>query len=111
MPASAQAAPVKAEFTAIAPPPDPNAAAEIAAQAKEADTAEAEVAGQAGGPAATPDPAPAAAPAEIGIGQTIDQVVAILGKPKTIVDLGTKKTYIYSDMKIIFTAGKVSGVE
>ncbi len=113
VPASAKAAPAKAAFTAIAPPPDPNAAAEIAATSKEGDAAEADVAGQAqdaSGPSAAAA-APAAAPAEIGIGQTIEQVTAILGKPKSIVDLGAKKIYVYSDMKIIFNGGKVTDVQ
>ena len=113
VPASAKAAPVKADFTAIAPPPDPNAATEIAAQAKDADAAEQEVSGQvqpdASGPSAAA--APAAAPAEIGIGQTIDQVTGILGAPKSIVDLGAKKIYVYPDMKVIFNAGKVTDVQ
>lgn len=118
VPASAKAAPVKAAFTAIAPPPDPNAAAEVEKVAREGDRAEQEVAGQAteaGGPSANAAPAaPAtapAAPAEISLGQTIDQVTAILGQPKTISDLGTKKIYVYKDMKIVFVDGKVSDVQ
>jgi hypothetical protein len=110
VPASAKAAPVKAEFAAVAPPPDPNAQAEIQQQAKEADTSEQEVAGQAGGPSAAAA-APAAAPAEISLGQTIDQVTAILGQPKTVVDLGNKKTYVYKDMKVVFVGGKVTDVQ
>jgi hypothetical protein len=114
VPASAKAAPVKAEFTSIAPPPDPNAQAQIQQQAKEADAAEQEVAGQAGdasGPSASSPAAPAAAPAEISLGQTIDQVTAILGQPKTVVDLGNKKTYVYKDMKVVFIGGKVTDVQ
>jgi hypothetical protein len=114
VPASAKAAPVEAPFAAIAPPPDPNAQAEIQAQSKEADQAEQEVAGQAtdaaGGPSAAAA-APAAAPAEIALGQTIDQVTAILGTPKSIVDLGPKKIYVYKDMKVIFNGGKVTDVQ
>jgi hypothetical protein len=113
VPASAKAAPVKAEFTAIAPPQDPNAAAAVANQSAEADKAEQEVAGQAtdaGGPSAG-GAAPAAPPAEISLGQTIDQVTAILGQPKTVVDLGNKKTYVYKDMKVVFTGGKVTDVQ
>jgi hypothetical protein len=114
VPASAKAAPAKAEFAAIAPPPDPNAAAEIQQQAKEADAAEQEVAGQAPSGPSSGDAAaaaPAAAPAEIALGQTIEQVVAILGQPKTVVDLGNKKTYVYKDMKVVFLGGKVSDVQ
>ena len=60
VPASAKAAPAKAEFAAIAPPPDPNAAAEIQQQAKEADEAEQEVAGQAPADASGPSAGAAA---------------------------------------------------
>jgi hypothetical protein len=63
-----------------------------------------------GMPAGTPSPAPAGAPT-IGLGQTPDQVTAILGTPKQIVDLGSKKIYKYPDMKIVFTDGRVSDVQ
>ena len=114
VPASAAAAPVKADFAAIAPPPDANAATEIQQQSAEADKAEQEVAGAAGADASGPSAAaaaPAAAPAEISLGQTIDQVTAILGQPKSVVDLGAKKIYVYKDMKIVFNGGKVTDVQ
>ena len=116
VPASAKAAPAKAAFVAIAPPPDPNAATEVAKQSTEADKAEQEVSGavtgDTSGPSAGAAPAaPAAAPAEITLGQTIDQVTAMLGSPRTVVDLGNKKTYVYKDMKVIFTGGKVTDVQ
>jgi hypothetical protein len=119
-PPSAQATPTQSAFAAIAPPPDPNAAAEIKEQAGQADAAEQEVAsaagagGAAGGPAAPGDPVPAAAPAapvSIAIGQTIDQVTAALGMPKSKIDLGSKQIYVYQDMKITFKGGKVSDVQ
>jgi hypothetical protein len=121
-PPSAQAPPTQSAFAAIAPPPDPNAAAEIKEQAGQADASEQEVAsaagagagGAAGGPAAPADPVPAAAPAapvSIAIGQTIDQVTAALGMPKSKIDLGSKQIYVYQDMKITFKGGKVSDVQ
>jgi hypothetical protein len=62
-------------------------------------------------PAVTqPAPAPAA-PVEIKLGQTIDQVVAALGQPEKIVDLGSRKIYVYKDLKITFVDGKVSDVQ
>ncbi len=114
VPASAKAAPVKAEFAAVAPPPDPNAATEINGQISEADKAEKEIAAEApagdtSGPSATA--APAAPPAEISLGQSIDQVTAILGQPKSVVDLGAKKIYVYKDMKVVFNGGKVTDVQ
>ena len=116
IPASAKAAPVKAQFAAVAPPPDPNAAEQITAQAKEADTAEQEVLSQAqsgpsDGAAAAAPAAPAGPPKTIGLGQTIDEVTGILGQPKSVVDLGAKKIYVYPDMKVTFNNGKVTDVQ
>lgn len=54
--------------------------------------------------------APAQAPKTIALGQTKDEVVAILGQPQKMVNLGAKEMYYYPDMKVIFTNGKVSDV-
>lgn len=114
-PPSAQAAPVQSSYATIAPPPDPNAASEIQQQSQQADQAEQEVASATPpapvGANAAPAAAVQSAPATIALGQTMDQVTAALGTPKRIVDLGTKKIYVYQDMKITFKAGKVSDVE
>jgi hypothetical protein len=48
---------------------------------------------------------------EITPGQTIDEVTALLGKPNSIVDVGAKKIYVYSDFKITFVDGIVTAVE
>lgn len=60
-----------------------------------------------------PPPAdePAAPPQTISLGQTTNQVVAILGQPQKIVNLKTKQTYYYKDLKVIFTGGKVTDVQ
>jgi len=121
-PPSAQVAPVAAAFTAGAPPPDTTAGTEIAQQTQAADQAEQEVASAApaSGPSDTaasapapiaPPPPPPAAPTTIALVQTVDQVTASMGQPTRVVDLGTKKIYVYKDMKITFKAGKVSDVE
>jgi hypothetical protein len=116
-PPSAQAAPVQSAYAAVAPPPDPNAAAEIKDQDTQAGQAEQEVAGSAapdaGSPigATTSAAAPAAAPVSIAVGQTVDQVTAALGMPKSKIDLGAKQIYVYQDMKITFKGGKVSDVQ
>jgi hypothetical protein len=55
--------------------------------------------------------APAQAPKTIALGQTKDEVVAILGQPHKMVNLGAKEMYYYPDMKVIFTNGKVSDVQ
>ena len=47
----------------------------------------------------------------ISLGQTPEQVEAIVGKPEKIVNLGPKVTYIYKDMKVIFQDGKVADVQ
>jgi hypothetical protein len=43
-------------------------------------------------------------------GQTPDQVVAMLGAPKNVIDLGVRTIYVYSDMKVTFLAGRLSDV-
>jgi len=62
-------------------------------------------------PAPAAAPAAPAAPASIQLGQTIDQVVAALGQPQKMVDLGSKKIYVYKDLKVTFVDGKVSDVQ
>jgi hypothetical protein len=64
-------------------------------------------------PPAPPPPTaePAAPPKPIEAGQTIDQVVAILGQPTRIVSLGAKKIYIYKDLKATFQDGKLAVIE
>lgn len=109
-PTGAAAPPVPAAFAKDAPPPEANAGAEVAQQAKEADAAEQDVAQQvASGAGAAP--AAAGGPVNISIGQPIDSVIAALGSPVRIVDLGAKKIYSYKDMKVIFMNGKVSDVQ
>jgi hypothetical protein len=63
--------------------------------------------------AIAPPPPPAdTPPPSIAIGQTKDQVVAGFGQPVRTAKLaGTKEIYFYKDMKVTFTAGKVSNVE
>lgn len=123
LPATATGPAVDAPFAAIAPPPDPNAGAELTQQTQEADKVEQEAGGPAGGPsaggaAAAPAAPPAAAPAApaapvtVEIGQTIPQVTAALGNPVTILAPGpTKKIYVYKDMKITFVNGKVTDIK
>ncbi len=70
--------------------------------------------GQQGGQqqaAAAPEPEKPAAPINITVGQTVDQVKAQLGDPQKTVNLGTKQILIYKDLKITFIKGKVTDVE
>jgi hypothetical protein len=46
------------------------------------------------------------------LGMTPEQVEAVQGgKPHKVIDLGSKKTYLYPDMKIIFVDGKVTDIQ
>lgn len=98
-------APAAGQAAAPAPAPAPAAAAASAATPAPA--------------AALPDvpppppPAdePAAPPKTISIGQTPEQVTAAMGQPEKIVKLAKKEIYYYKDLKVIFTAGKVSDVQ
>jgi hypothetical protein len=101
---------VNTAYAQSAPPPDPNAAAEINQQLKEAGAAEQDVVAQAEIEAPA-TPAPPSPPKTITLGQSINEVTAILGPPVTIVDLGRKKIYKYKDLKVSFKDGKVSDVE
>jgi len=62
-------------------------------------------------PPPPPPDAPPAQPKTIALGQTKDQVVAILGQPQKVVTLGVKEIDYYPDMKVIFMHGKVSDVQ
>ncbi len=43
-------------------------------------------------------------------GETANQVVAALGTPKDIVDLGMRKIYLYGDMRVTFVGGRLTDV-
>jgi len=104
-PASAQGAPKQSAIAANAPPPPPQSevVATLNQESKEADAAEKEAAADTG-----------AAPAEpptVALGQSPDQVIAALGQPKSIMDLGAKKIYVYKDAKVTFRDGKVADIQ
>jgi len=111
-PASAQAAPVQSAMAANAPPPPPEkeVAAQLNEQVKSADVAETEAAADTSGTAPAVA-ATASEPPTVGLGQTPDQVKAAMGQPKSIMDLGAKKIYIYPDMKVTFNDGKVTDIK
>ncbi|MGB0036137.1 MAG: hypothetical protein WBP79_11740 [Candidatus Acidiferrales bacterium] len=50
-------------------------------------------------------------PAQIQMGQTIDDVVAAFGQPEKIVTLGSKQIYVYKDLKVTFINGRVVDVQ
>jgi len=58
-----------------------------------------------------PPPPPDQPPPTIEIGQTVDQVVAMLGQPQKVAKVGAKQIYFFKDLKVTFTSGKVSDIE
>ena len=118
LPAVAAAPPTPSPFAEVAPPPDPNVTAELTQQLQEADKLEQEALNESKGgdnSQLTSDTAPVSQqskePLTISLGQTTDQVVAILGNPQQILNAGTKQIYRYKDMKITFISGLVSDVQ
>ena len=87
--------------------PDANAAQEIQQQAQEADRAEQDVLNEGRSEASSNT----AGPVTISLGQTIEEVVALLGQPQTTAHLGTKQIYVYKSLKITFVDGKVTDVQ
>jgi outer membrane protein assembly factor BamE (lipoprotein component of BamABCDE complex) len=55
-------------------------------------------------------PAASVAPAEL-MGKTQDQIKAMLGTPRTVVDFGSKGIYVFEGRRITFTQGKVTDVQ
>jgi len=51
------------------------------------------------------------APPTLSLGLSIDEVRAIQGEPEKIVDLGSKRIYVYKDLKITFIDGRVSDIQ
>lgn len=66
-------------------------------------------------PAIAPPPPPTDAapvtPPTVALGQTMNQVTAILGQPKSVAHAGTKTKFVYSDLTVIFAGGKVIDVQ
>ena len=106
LPAAAAGAPVDAPFAADVRP-DADVANELTQAAQEADQGEQDVVSQ----SAQTDTGNAAGPVTISLGQSIADVESINGKPDKIIDLGAKKIYVYKDLKITFTDGRVSDVQ
>jgi hypothetical protein len=84
--------------------PDANVASELTTVSQEADRAEQQAvqAGDAGSATTAPT---------LSLDMSIDDVKAIQGEPQKIVDLGSKKIYVYKDLKITFTDGRVSDIQ
>ena len=59
----------------------------------------------------TPPAAQEQTTTDIGVGQTLENVVAILGQPERKAVAGPRQIYFYKDMKVTFLDGKVSDVQ
>jgi hypothetical protein len=105
LPSAAAAPPVDAPYAAETAA-DANVADQLRAASQEAIQAEQDVISQ-----AADRPGGTAAPVRISLGQTIAEVEAAMGTPRQIVDLGSKKIYVYEDLKITFIDGRVSDVQ
>src|SRR5580658_5392005 len=62
-------------------------------------------------PPPPPPPDPVVETKSIAVGQTKDQVVAILGQPDKVVKVGTKEIYQYKDIKVTFVNGKMTDAQ
>jgi hypothetical protein len=58
-----------------------------------------------------PPPPPPAQPKTVALGQSKDQVLAVLGQPLKVANLGVKEIDYYSDMKVIFVKGTVADIQ
>lgn len=50
-------------------------------------------------------------PKTVALGQTELELEAAVGKPEKVLDLGSKKIYVYKDIKVTLIDGKVADVE
>jgi hypothetical protein len=91
---------------AAAVQPDPNVATELSQAAQDADRGERDVVSQSAAAGGN-----AAGPVTISLGQSMADVQSMNGPPDKVVDLGAKKIYMYKNLKITFTDGKVSDVQ
>lgn len=106
-PASAEGAPTKSPFAPIAPPADPNVSNELQQESQQADAADQSAINDAGqGDGGQAESAP-----QVNIGQTVDQVEASLGMPKTIAHSGPRTIYVYPTMKVTFVNGRVTDIQ
>ncbi len=110
-PPSAHAAPVQAAYASVAPPPDPTDAAQIQQQDQQGNQSEKDVTTETAAPGAGGGEALNALPASVEMGQTTDQVLAKLGTPTRVANLGPNTIYYYDGMKVTFQGGKVSDVQ
>ena len=100
--ASSGVQPHQAASASAPPPPDPPAP--VAPPQPEAALAPIP-------PPPPPPPDPVVETKSIEVGQTKDQVTAILGKPDKTFKAGTKEIYQYKDIKVTFVNGKMTDAQ
>lgn len=86
-PPAAAAAPAQQQMAPITPPPPPP------------------------DPAMAPIAPPPPPPATLAVGQTKDQVIAAMGQPDKMANLGPKQILYYKSLKVTLVGGKVSAIE
>jgi hypothetical protein len=100
------AAPVQQASYAAEMQPDPSASAEIQQASRDADRSEQDVVNE-----SLSQGNNSAAPVTISMGQSTAEVIAMMGQPARVGDMGATQIYFYKDMKITFTDGRVTKVE
>jgi len=95
-----------AEVVTAEPPPGPSAIAQ-ASSATSAGVARSDPSLAPLAPPPAPDAASTASPKTISVGQSKDEVVAILGQPQKVANLNAKEIDFYPNLKVTFLNGKV----
>jgi len=108
IPLAPPTAPQQSALAAAAPPPDSNVKSELAQQSQEADQAEQQLLREAS--ASGPAQADRASNKTIVRGQTIADVVAIMGDPEGIANIDGKTIYRYDRKKLTFVDGKLAEI-
>jgi hypothetical protein len=97
------------------PPPQPEDVLKTVSEVVTVDSGDASGPTSAAPAPIAPPPPPADAPPPqpktITIGMTRDMVVAIVGQPQKIIDLGAKEIDVYPDIKVTYMNGKVTDVQ
>ncbi len=107
LPAAAQKAPVEAEFAAQAPPAENSVSDDLQRETDQANRAEQQVINE----ASAPEGDASGSPESISLGQTPEEVTAVMGPPEKVIDLGAKQIYLYKNLKVTFKNGTVNDIQ
>jgi hypothetical protein len=111
LPSNAATAPVTASFASQLPPPDANATNELQQQYDTSQDTQSPQTQPASGTGISPIYGGPAGTQTISLGQSINDVIDILGQPTRIADLGSKKVYVFKELKVTFVDGRVTDVQ